>query len=242
MQPPRISLADEVYARLKRDFAEFLLVPGDRFTENEVAVRLQVSRTPVRQALLRLQQEGLVEVLFRNGWRVLPFDFDRLEQLYDMRILIEVEAIERICEGRIKGDPARSASIVDALVQRWQIPAAQRSTDAQQICDWDEQFHLDLVDAAGNAEMLRVHQDITNRIRVIRRLDFTRRPRIEATYDEHGKILQAIKRFRSGQAGLLLRTHIQSSQLEVRKITLHQLQTARPALNQGDEQKPSLST
>ncbi|RYY50080.1 MAG: GntR family transcriptional regulator, partial [Comamonadaceae bacterium] len=57
--------ADEVYAQLKRDVAEFRMVPGDRFTENEVSERLGVSRTPVRQALFRLQQEGYVEVLFR---------------------------------------------------------------------------------------------------------------------------------------------------------------------------------
>jgi DNA-binding GntR family transcriptional regulator len=67
--PVRISLADEVYQQLKHDLAEFVLVPGDRFTENEISERLGVSRTPVRQALLRLQAEGQVEVLFRNGWR-----------------------------------------------------------------------------------------------------------------------------------------------------------------------------
>ena len=64
------SRADDVYTQLKRDIAEFRLVPGDRFTETEISVRLGVSRTPVRQALFRLQQEGFVEVLFRSGWRV----------------------------------------------------------------------------------------------------------------------------------------------------------------------------
>ena len=73
------SRADEVYAQLKRDIAGFHLVPGDRFTENELSERLGVSRTPVRQALFRLQQEGYVEVLFRSGWRVLPFDFEQFE-------------------------------------------------------------------------------------------------------------------------------------------------------------------
>ena len=71
--PAHRSRADEVYDQLKRDVAEFSLVPGDRFTENELSERLGVSRTPVRQALFRLQQEGYVEVLFRSGWRVLNF-------------------------------------------------------------------------------------------------------------------------------------------------------------------------
>jgi DNA-binding GntR family transcriptional regulator len=68
---------------------------------------------------------------------------------------------------------------------------------------------------------------VTDRIRVIRRLDFTKQPRIDATYDEHSKILQAIQQKRGDQAALLLRAHIQSSQAEVRKITLHQVHLAR---------------
>ena len=79
-QGQRISRADDVYAQIKRDVAEFKLVAGDRLTENELCERLGVSRTPVRQALFRLQQEGHVEVLFRSGWRVLPFDqFDQFD-------------------------------------------------------------------------------------------------------------------------------------------------------------------
>ena len=58
------SRADEVYQQLKRDIADFRLVPGDRITETEISERLSVSRTPVRQALFRLRQEGYVDVLF----------------------------------------------------------------------------------------------------------------------------------------------------------------------------------
>lgn len=223
----RVSLADEVYARLKSDLADFVLVPGDRFTESEVSERLQVSRTPVRQALLRLQQEGHVEVLFRNGWRVLPLDFQRFDQLYDLRLLIETEAVQRLCEGRVTGDPAESARLLDELAARWLAPKSRRSDSAEQVCAWDEAFHCTLVEAAGNREMLRVHRDITDLIRTIRRLDFTRRPRIEATYDEHAKIIQAIRARRADASRMLLKAHVETSQLEVRKITLHQLQMAR---------------
>ena len=101
---PARSRADTVYQQLKRDIAEFKLVPGDRFSENEISERLGVSRTPVRQALTRLQQEGYVQVLFRSGWRVLPFDFAQFEQLYDLRMVLETTAAHRICE-----DGGRSA-------------------------------------------------------------------------------------------------------------------------------------
>lgn len=223
----RRSRADEVYEQLKRDVAEFRLVPGDRFTENEISERLGVSRTPVRQALFRLQQEGYVEVLFRSGWRVLPFDFEQFEQLYDLRMVLETTAVHRLCAegGR---DPASAASqALDALVAIWLVPLAERSSDTVQVSQWDEEFHCALVAAAGNAEMARVHRDVTDRIRIIRRLDFTKQARIDATYDEHAKILQAIQHKRGDQAAMLLRAHIEISQAEVRKITLHQVHMAR---------------
>jgi DNA-binding GntR family transcriptional regulator len=217
------SRADEVYEQLKRDVAEFKLVPGDRFTENELSERLGVSRTPVRQALFRLQQEGYVEVLFRSGWRVLPFDFEQFEQLYDLRMVLETTAVHRICADDRRVDRALLAQ----LAAIWLVPAAERSTDPLEVAQWDEQFHCALVAAAGNAEMARVHRDVTERIRIIRRLDFTKPVRLDATYEEHAKILRAIQRGRGDQAALLLRAHIETSQSEVRKITLHQVHLAR---------------
>lgn len=224
VEPPvRRSRADEVYAQLKQDVAAFKLVPGDRFTETEISERLGVSRTPVRQALFRLQQEGFVEVMFRSGWRVLPFDFEQFEQFYDLRMVLETTAAHRLCEDGLRVDRA----LLDELAAIWLVNSAQRSTDTVQVAQWDEAFHCALVAAAGNAEMARVHRDLTDRIRIIRRLDFTKQARIDATYEEHAKILKAIQRKRGDQAAMLLRAHIQASQAEVRKITLHQVHLAR---------------
>lgn len=217
------SRADAVYHQVKRDIENFQLVAGDRFTENEICERLGVSRTPVRQALFRLQQEGHVEVLFRSGWRVLPFDFARYDELYDLRLLLETTAVRRICEGYNHVDRTQ----IDSLSSIWLVSQAQRSSDTHQVAQWDEDFHCALVSAAGNAEMARVHRDVTERIRVIRRLDFTKQPRIDHTYEEHSKILRALKAKRAEQAVMLLSAHIMSSQSEVRKITLHEMHMAR---------------
>jgi DNA-binding GntR family transcriptional regulator len=215
--PP--SRANEVYEQLKRDIADFRLVPGDRFSEHELCNRLAVSRTPVRQALHRLQQEGLVEVMFRSGWRVLPFDFDKFDQLYDLRMVLETTAVQRLCQQ----DVATSATLLQVLKERWLVPVGERSSDATMVAAWDEAFHETLVQAAGNPEMARVHHEVTERIRIIRRLDFLKQMRIDATYDEHAKILRAIIARKADRADLLLRAHIQASQVEVRKITLHQV-------------------
>jgi len=232
--PERRSRADEVYEQLKQDIADFQLVAGDHFSENELCERLGVSRTPVRQALFRLQQEGYVEVLFRSGWRVLPFDFTQFEQLYDLRMVLETTAVQRLCADGEQVDRA----VLDELVSIWMVPPGERSTDTVQVARWDEAFHCSLVAAAGNGEMARVHRDVTDRIRIIRRLDFTKQARIATTYDEHGKILKAVRAKRADQAVLLLRAHIAASQAEVRKITLHEVYLARQGASAAGARVP----
>lgn len=226
-------LSESVYDRLKSDIFDFRLRPGDRLTETELAESLQVSRTPVRQALHRLEQEGYLQLAFRNGWNVRGFDFDRFEQLYDLRIILELAAVEQIC----KSEDAELAS----LQAVWLVPTEQRIADPRQVSELDEAFHHGLVTATGNREMVRVHRDITEKIRIIRRLDFTQPPRVHATYDEHGEILRLIGRRKSAQAAMMLRSHIEASKAEVRKITLHMLHTAASsaaepqALRSGDQ-------
>jgi DNA-binding GntR family transcriptional regulator len=218
------SLADTVYERVKDDIAEFRLVPGDRFTETEIAERIGVSRTPVRQALFRLQREGFVQVQFRAGWMVQPFDFEMFENLYDLRIVLETTSVQRLCEAaRDQIDRGR----LEALQAFWLVPKAERKLDGRLVSKRDEEFHASLVAAAGNPEIARVHRDVTDRIRIVRRLDFTQADRVQTTYDEHAQILRAVMRRRTDQAVLLLRTHIEASKAEVRRLTLHNLYLAR---------------
>jgi len=218
---PRQALADHVYAALKQQMNDFLLVPGDRFSEAELAARLGVSRTPVREALFRLRNEGLLDVESKSGWFVRPIDFDRIDQLYDLRVVLETACVAKLCAG------ADTPAELEALKRVWLVPAAERLADAAEVGALDEQFHATLVRATGNAEMARVHWDVTERIRIVRRLDFTRDDRVEATYQEHAKILRSIIQRRTEQALMLLRGHIAQSQVEVRRITLHALHRAR---------------
>ena len=222
----RANLAEQVYATLKAQIHDFQLVAGDRFSEAELGTRLGVSRTPVREALFRLRNEGFLDVEPKLGWYVKPIDFGKLEQLYDLRIVLELASVLRLCT-RTEDPPE-----LDALKDIWLVPVAERLSDARQVGANDEQFHATLVRAAGNDEMARVHWDVTERIRIIRRLDFTRPDRIEATYSEHAKILRAVIQRKADQAQLLLKAHIDQSKAEVRKITLHTLHEARARLAQ----------
>ena len=71
--------------------------------------------------------------------------------------------------------------------------------------------------------MAQVHRDVTEKIRIVRRLDFTKDFRVDATYDEHGAMLRAIFARNAESARLMLKSHIEISKGEVRKITLHML-------------------
>lgn len=215
------NLGERIYERLKQDIFDFRLMPGDRFSENEIAERVEASRTPVREALFRLQREGYVDVLSRSGWQVRPFDFRYFEELYDVRTVLECACVRRICER--DETPAE----LEDLKKVWLVPAGDRLTDGETVWGLDERFHALLVAAAGNEQMAEIHHDVTERIRIVRRLDFTKGPRVEATYVEHGKIIRALLQKRADQAQMLLKSHIETSRSEVRKITLHMLHTAR---------------
>jgi len=214
------TLADTAYAKLKNNIFEFELLPGDRFSETDIAGRLGMSRTPVREALYRLEREGYMQVHFRVGWSVRAFDLTQFENLYDLRLVLEMASVQRLCDRADRPD-------LDALRVTWLAPAAERPADCAQMCNLDEAFHAALVEAAGNPEVARCHREVAERIRIIRRLDFTQEHRVERTYEEHAHILRAVIRRRADQATLLLRTHIEASKAEVRKITLHRLSTAR---------------
>lgn len=217
------SLADRAYGQIKQLIFDFVLLPGDRFSESDLVDRLQVSRTPLRQALQRLQREGFLLVFPKSGWQVAPLDFEVFDQLYDLRVLIETHAIVRLCE-------AEERPVLKSLAETWLVAEAERHPVQAMVDRLDETFHSALVRATGNEEMARVHDDITERIRIIRRLDFTKPARVQVTYDEHARIIRAVSRRRADEAQRLLRAHIEQSKLEVRHITLDMLYQARRGL------------
>ncbi len=225
-QLPAGTLAERVYAQIKQLIFDFVLLPGDRFSESELANQVQVSRTPLRQALQRLQREGFLLVFPKSGWQVAPLDFETFDQLYDLRVLLETHAVTRLCE-------MEDRPVLKELADTWLVKPHERILAFVTVDRLDEAFHGSLVRAVGNAEMTRVHEDVTERIRIIRRLDFTKPSRVEATYDEHARILRAITRRRADEALRLLRAHVEQSKLEVRHITLDMLYQARQRIAAG---------
>jgi DNA-binding GntR family transcriptional regulator len=217
------NLADSVYEQLKAELFEFQLLPGDRFTEVEIAERTGTSRTPVRQALYRLEREGFLAVNFRSGWEVRPLDFKQLDALYDLRILLEQASVRSMSVLSTK----ELDRILAPLDARWRVNSAMRSADPQQVAQWDEEFHSALVAASGNSEFVRVHTEVTEKIRIVRRLGFTINSRIPATYKEHAIMLRLMRAGEFEATAEQLAAHIKVSRDGARNVTLLRLQNAR---------------
>jgi DNA-binding GntR family transcriptional regulator len=220
LTPEKSSLADTVHAHIRNDIYEFQLMPGDRYSESELATRYGVSRTPLRLALHMLAREGyLIKGDGHTAWQVPRLDLDYFQDLYDLRVNLELIAIRRICQS----DPFPDFSEARDF---WLVPEASRNLDGFAVAKADEAFHASIVAASGNAEMSRVHRDITERIRIIRRLDFIEPARITTAYDEHSKLLRALFTRKQERAEMLLKAHIEASRAEIRHITLHRLSEA----------------
>lgn len=214
------ALAERVYAQVKQALFAFELLPGERFSENTVAELTGASRTPVREALTRLAREGFLTVQNRSGWRVNELDFALFDQLYEVRTIVELAAIDRLTT---QTEPHGIAS----LAEIWHVPPTERLNDGHVVFVLDEQFHSALVAGTGNVELQRIHTSVTERIRIVRQLDFTESDRVEATYNEHAAILKAIAQHRAAEAKRLMHSHIELSRQSVRKISLHRLYEAR---------------
>jgi DNA-binding GntR family transcriptional regulator len=221
----RRPLERDVYQRIKDDIFEFRMPPGQRYSEQVLATALKVSRTPLRFALHVLAKEGYLDrVDGHSCWQVKPLDLAYYEDLYDFRMNIETIAVRRLC----------ATDTMSELLERgafWRVPKKQRVLDGKEVAREDEQFHRTLVQLAGNREMLRTFDNLTERIRIIRRLDFINPERIAAAYDEHAKILQMLLARKAESAEMLIKAHINESRTEIRHITLHRLSLAVPLGN-----------
>jgi DNA-binding GntR family transcriptional regulator len=215
------SLAEHAYNQIKQKIFDFELMPGDLISEGSLTKLIAVSRTPLRQALQQLQHGGFIKAIPKVGWQVTPLNFDKLDEFYDFRILIELNAVKVLCSSN------QDNEILKDLQKIWLTPKSKRTFNSQEVGILDEQFHISLVKASGNDEMLKTHTEITERIKIVRRLDFTKTDRIHSTYDEHGQIIKAILAKKTTEAQKLLKAHIEQSKIEVRKITLGMLQDAR---------------
>lgn len=184
------SLVDEAYEQIRRRILDNAWPPGHRALEQEVALALGMSRTPVREALLRLQGEGLVEVIPRHGMRVLPVSPNDMREIYQILTALECMAAELLAR-RLPSDKELEPLVADTK-------AMDKALKADDLGAWaaaDERFHAHLVDLAGNRQLQATVLNYWDRAHRARMFTLRLRPKPVSSTQEH---MLMVERLRAG--------------------------------------------
>ncbi|GAB3845888.1 hypothetical protein GCM10028800_10880 [Nesterenkonia populi] len=182
------SAADKVYYGLRDDIRAGSVYPWDRMTEKTVAAHFGVSRTPVREAVGRLVAEGLLQRHPDGFGLVLP-SADTIGGLYEARLAIELQGIRRVAEGKGEYDIAR----LDRQQARWEQVVAEPPAAEPWLTAWDEEFHREILTAAGEPALVDVLGHINDRIRALRMYGYIAVEQLVSSGRDHLKVIEALK-------------------------------------------------
>ena len=152
----RIPAAERVYAFVKAAILDRVYPGGELLTEGELAAAVGVSRTPVREALLRLEESGLVKLYPKKGALVLPVLAQEVNDVLEARELIETHAAAKVWPRR-----KQLAAALEPLVREMRKHC--RARDAKSFLEADRAFHEAIVDAAGNEILARLYNSLRDR-------------------------------------------------------------------------------
>lgn len=201
------SRASRAHAHLERMLLNGEFPLGDRLGEERLAALLDVSRTPIREALLRLGSAGLIERHPEGGWRPVAPDLGKVRELYEVRRGLELQALLRPTET----GSAHDRSELEALHATWQGFLHQPPQPTPEFVVVDETFHIGIAGAARNTVFVELLTMLNQRIRPVRMHDFLTAERIHSTIEEHLGILDALLNGDLSIASTLLRDHVYES-------------------------------
>ena len=186
------SLVESAYRTMRKRILDNVWAPGFRALEQALALELGMSRTPVREALMRLQNEGLVEVIPRHGMSVLPVSADDMRDIYEMLTALESSAAELAV--RRRPSAAALKSLRDASRD---MARALKADDLDGWAAADESFHHQLVMLSGNRLLIEAVQNCWDRAHRARMVTLRMRPKPTPSTREH---MEVVEKIRAGDA------------------------------------------
>jgi DNA-binding GntR family transcriptional regulator len=201
-----ISAREKTYEYLKTNILSGHFVPGERLAEEHLAEELGVSRTPVREALHKLEQEGLIEPLESRGFRVPQDSPEEIEDLFDIRTVLEGYTLKIICE-RITDE---QMAMLEKIIEK--ADDALRRKRIDEVFQWNTQFHDTLHSLV--ADKRRFHSLIVNMRKYVLRYRKDTLRNLGAAKragDGHQQILLALKLKEPELCERVMRTHIRQS-------------------------------
>jgi DNA-binding GntR family transcriptional regulator len=193
---PLVSIA---YETIKKRILDNSFPVGEQMLEGELSEALGMSRTPVREALIRLEGEGLVQVTPRHGMKVLPVSPNDMEEIYQILTALESEAAELVALRQL--DPAELAPLEASCTE---MEAALAADDLQAWAQADEAFHSRLLTLCGNQRLLALCFNFWDQTHRVRMITLRLRPRPDSSTQDHRAVLNAI---RNGDAAQARETH-----------------------------------
>ena len=202
-------LAKLAYERLRDSILTGALRPGEVYKEMNLAQELGISRTPVREALLSLSAQGLVTFLPRKGVMINHFDRRDVEEVFEVRGLIERGVIEKVTLMDPRPDLTRIEQTLD------QQRRAIKSDDYLTFLQADRAFHNGLTRMVGNQRLIGILDNIRDLFQVMAVEALAKAGRNEEVIEEHRKVLEAVRSGDPALAGRAMSTHLRMSMLAV---------------------------
>lgn len=204
---------EQAYRIIRQRILDNVYPAGYRALEREFAEELSLSRTPVREALLRLQSEGLIELIPRHGARVLPVSAGDMREIYDVLTALESMAAEIVTRRRPSAAELRPLSSASR-----EMVEALRNDDLDAWARADEHFHRQLLELAGNSVLIQTVQLLWDRAHRARMVTLRLRPRPVHSTKEHNAIVEAIRAGDPEATVRLYRSHRQRASMELLAI------------------------
>jgi len=195
-----IGYREWAYAQLRESILNGSITPGARISEPGLAEQLGISRTPVREALQRLSQEGLVELSPNKGARVRALSLQEIREVYEVRALLEAEA------ARLAAQNATEKELKE-LDQRLKTLDKLPRGDYLEQMQVDFDFHTALVEASHNRMLARVYQDLRASLALVR-ASMQTHSQHPTTRKQHKQIMQALHKHNAEAAAKAARTHV----------------------------------
>ncbi|THH38150.1 GntR family transcriptional regulator [Aliishimia ponticola] len=201
---------NSAYRQMLSEIREGSLLPGDRLRETELAQRLGVSRTPVREAIRQLEADGLVAHVPRTGATVRRLDYPEVMELYEMRAVLEGTAARLAARAASDIELEELAALHDRLAA---------TGDPKEAARLNRVFHATLLDAAKNRFLSKSMGSLQKAMMILGPTMLSDSARAEAADDEHRRVLDAMAARDGAAAEAAMRAHIEASQrLRIRTL------------------------
>ena len=230
-------LGGQILARLRERVLNWHYSPGHHLGEVALCEEFSASRIPVREALRALAEQGLVEKVPNQGCFVIQPDVEETQELYDMRLALELFVVETLATSR-PPTPDWFAK-QRAVWEPWLDVKADAAVDRHMLVDNDTAFHLGMAEAAGNRAIVTALSTINARLRFVRLSAVTNPHRIQETAGEHLSILDALARADVEGARRSLRQNINHSRNKVEIAISRALMAAHDRRRLGKAVSPA---